>query len=103
MKQQTNPTISAMTGSEALPRQNGELIFHDEWEKRAFALAVALCEQGQFAWDDFRGQLVISIAKNDETAQDSDTSATGYFEHWLVALESTLDKQDLFSSDQNSG
>ena len=92
-----------MTGSEAIPRQNGELVFHDEWEKRAFALAVALCEQGQFAWDDFREQLVISIAKNDETAQNSDPGTTGYFEHWLVALERTLDERDLFSRDQSSG
>ena len=33
-------------GSAAPPRANGELVFAEPWESRAFAMAVALCEAG---------------------------------------------------------
>jgi len=79
-----------MDGRGALPRQNGELVFHDNWERRAFALAVALCEQGQYPWTEFREQLVTSIARSGETPENPDPDAPGYFEHWLEALEQTL-------------
>ncbi len=79
-----------MTGSGSLPRRNGDLVFHDDWERRAFALAVALCEQGHYPWDQFRQHLIASIALQDETLEDPDPNAPGYFEHWLAALEKTL-------------
>ena len=79
-----------MGGPEALPRRSGELIFHSEWERRVFALGVALCEQGELAWDDFRQHLVASIAASTETPETPDPSAPGYYEHWLTALEKAL-------------
>ena len=79
-----------MSGREALPRRSGELAFHDEWERRVFALAVALCEQGRFDWDDFRRHLVSSIAACGETSESPDPRAPGYYEHWLTALGKTL-------------
>jgi len=85
-----DPAIAEMPGLGALPRRSGELVFHADWERRAFALAVALCEQGHFAWDEFRAHLVASIAASGETAEHPDASAPGYYEHWLAALERTL-------------
>jgi len=79
-----------MAGPEALPRRSGELVFHHDWERRAFALAVALCEQGQFAWDEFRAELIGAIAASGETAEAPDPGAPGYYEHWLASLERTL-------------
>ena len=90
MDRQTNHQIADMVGSESLPRRNGELVFHDDWERRAFALAVALCEQGHYEWDEFRQRLIASIASEDNTPEDPDPNAPGYFEHWLAALEKTL-------------
>ena len=90
MTQETNQQIAVMAGRDALPRRNGELVFHDDWERRVFALAVALCEQEQYPWDDFRAQLIASIASAGETAEDPDSTAPGYYEHWLAALEKTL-------------
>jgi nitrile hydratase accessory protein len=90
MDRQTNHEIADMTGSGSLPRSNGELVFHDDWERRAFALAVALCEQGHYPWDQFRQNLIASIALQDETPENPDPNAPGYFEHWLAALEKTL-------------
>ena len=90
MDRQPNHQIADMVGSESLPRRNGELVFHDNWERRAFALAVALCEQGHYEWDGFRQHLIASIASEDDTPEHPDPNAPGYYEHWLAALEKTL-------------
>ena len=90
-----------MSGIEALPRRSGELAFHDEWERRVFALGVALCEQGEFDWDDFRKHLVSSIAENGETLETVKSEGPGYYEHWLTALEKTLVEQRVFVSPES--
>ena len=46
--------VSLMEGGGALPRKSGDLVFHDNWERRAFAIAIALYEKGYYDWDDFR-------------------------------------------------
>ena len=90
--------IADMSGLEALPRRSGELAFHDEWERRVFALGVALCEQGEFIWDDFRQHLIASIAASGETPETADPDAPGYYEHWLRALERTLTEKGVIGS-----
>ena len=90
MDREANQQIADMEGTAALPRRNGELVFHDEWERRVFALAVTLCEQGHFRWHDFREQLIASIAAHDNNLENSDLDGPGYYEHWLAALEKTL-------------
>lgn len=44
MDRQANKDVAEMSGRVALPRKSGELVFHDNWERRAFAMAVALAE-----------------------------------------------------------
>ena len=90
-----NREIANMNGLEALPRRSGELAFHDEWERRVFALAIALYEQGEYSWDDFRQHLIASIAATGETPDNPVPEGPGYFEHWLAALEKTLDDKGL--------
>ena len=82
-------TIADMSGPAALPRLSGTLMFHDPWERRAFALGVALCEGGAFGWDDFRRRLIAAIAAGG-AADRPPPEAPGYYEHWLTALEQTL-------------
>ena len=38
-----------MEGRDSLPRKS-DLVFHDEWEKRAFAMAIALYDSGYYQW-----------------------------------------------------
>jgi nitrile hydratase accessory protein len=77
-----------MNGTYALPRKSGELVFHAEWERRAFALAVSLAEQGEFEWSAFQQQLIKAVA---EAERDDPLNPTrGYYESWLVALEAVL-------------
>ena len=87
------PDIAEMAGAYALPRKSGEMVFHDEWERRAFAIAVSLAEQGQFEWSEFQQQLIESIAKAEQ--DDPQNPSRGYYESWLASLEALLRKKQL--------
>ena len=71
-----------MTGDEALPRNNGELVFNEPWEGRAFGLAAALTEDGVCDWAEFRDKLVEAIASAENNGEQ-----TGYYQRWFRALE----------------
>jgi nitrile hydratase accessory protein len=60
-----------------VPRRNGELVFAEPWQSRAFGMAVAMHQSGAYAWDDFRDRLKSEIA----------ASEGPYYERWLAALE----------------
>jgi nitrile hydratase accessory protein len=97
MPRSTNPDIAEMAGLASLPRSSGELVFHDPWERRAFALAVSLCEQGYYQWDEFRDHLIAEIATAEKAAgpnADPD-SLPSYYESWLAAFEKLLAKKGL--------
>ena len=72
-------------GPAAPPRSNGELVFAEPWETRAFAMAVALCEAGVFTWREFQAALIARIARQDDTS-----THWCYYKHWLGALEDVL-------------
>ena len=74
--------ISGMTGAAALPRKNGELVFEEPWEGRAFGLAVAMNEGGVYDWPDFRDRLVAETAADEQRGE-----RTNYYQRWVRALE----------------
>jgi nitrile hydratase accessory protein len=76
----------AITGPGAPPRSNGELVFAEPWESRAFGLAVGLYEAGVFAWPQFQAALIARIA----VWESSPTQTWSYYQHWLGALEDVL-------------
>ena len=69
------------SGPAAPPRSNGELVFAEPWEGRAFGMAVTLAESGLIGWDGFRDRLVARIAEDLQRA---------YYVSWLAALEDVL-------------
>jgi nitrile hydratase accessory protein len=73
--------MTDIAGLQGLPRKNGELVFEQPWQSRAFGMAVALSEQGAYGWDDFRRRLV------EEIAEDPDRQ---YYASWLEAFERVL-------------
>ncbi|MBN4053749.1 nitrile hydratase accessory protein [Haliea sp. AH-315-K21] len=85
------PEIAEMNGAATLPRKNGEMVFHDDWERKSFAIAVSLANQGLFDWAEFQRELISSIkdAEGDNPLHPS----RGYFESWLVSLENLLEKK----------
>lgn len=74
-------------GPAAPPRRNGELVFREPWEGRAFGLAMALEEDGVFAWEMFRQQLIAEIGEADRLLPEG---RPHYYESWLAALAQVL-------------
>ena len=72
-------------GPGAPPRDNGELVFAEPWESRAFGMAVTLAEAGLFTWDEFRDSLVARIAAWE--ADHPPGEEYRYYRCWLAALE----------------
>jgi nitrile hydratase accessory protein len=71
---------------DGLPRKNGELVFEAPWQGRAFGLAVAMNEQGAYAWEEFRRRLAAEIG---------DAPERDYYASWMRALETLLLEQQL--------
>jgi nitrile hydratase accessory protein len=84
-----------MEGGSALPRKSGELVFHDEWERRAFAIAVSLAEKGEYDWSDFQQSLIRAVGEAE--AGDPLNPSRGYYESWLAALEQLLAEKELIA------
>jgi nitrile hydratase accessory protein len=78
----------AVDGPGAPPRANGELVFAEPWESRAFGMAVALHDAGAFAWSDFQAALVARIAAWEADGPGHETWS--YYVHWVGALEDVL-------------
>ena len=87
--------VAAMDGSTALPRKNGELVFDEPWQGRAFGMAVALHEQGCYEWEEFRQVLIAQIA-----AAEAGGRPFVYYEIWLATFEELLAKKGLVSRDE---
>jgi nitrile hydratase accessory protein len=72
---------------EAIRPENGEVAFETAWEIRAFALAVAAYESGQYDWSQFQQALIAAI----RNWEDSDAGEPWrYYDRWLEALETLL-------------
>ncbi|MFC4294661.1 nitrile hydratase subunit beta [Novosphingobium tardum] len=56
-----------------------EPVFHEDWERRVFAMHIAMAGGGYMNIDQFRHAI--------ERMPAADYLATSYFEHWLVAVE----------------
>ncbi|SNT48213.1 nitrile hydratase accessory protein [Actinacidiphila glaucinigra] len=85
-------------GPAAPPRSNGELVFAEPWESRAFGMAVGLHEAGAFAWPRFQAALIARIrAWEDGRAANEPWD---YYRLWLAALEDVLTEQDVIRADE---
>ncbi|MCX6399279.1 MAG: nitrile hydratase accessory protein [Propionibacteriales bacterium] len=70
-----------LEGPVSPPRDNGTIVFSAPWERRVFGIVLALCRDGQCAWEDFRQQLIAQIAADRDRP---------YWESWAAALEAVL-------------
>ena len=78
----------ATDGPAAPPRSNGELLFAEPWESRAFGMAVSLHDTGVFAWPAFQAALTARISAWEASHPAGDEYR--YYRHWLDALEDVL-------------
>ncbi len=79
MSDATRPLID-VEGAAAPPRRNGELVFQEPWEGRAFGMAVTLGDARLFPWEAFRRRLIAAIAEG----------GANYYENWLAAFQTLL-------------
>jgi len=69
-----------------------EPVFHAEWEKRAFALTLAMAMPGEWNIDMSR------FAR--ENRDPRDYLAKSYYQLWFAALETMLKERDLVTDDE---
>lgn len=85
-------------GPAAPPRSNGELVFAESWESRAFGMAVSLYEAGTFTWPEFQAALIARIAAWEAGAAQGEPY--NYYRLWLAALEDVLAGLSAVSKDE---
>ncbi len=68
--------------------------FDEDWQRRAFGLAVALSEFGHYSWPEFQRQLIGSIGSWEEAPADA-RGRWAYYEHWVAALQAQVDASAL--------
>lgn len=74
--------MGGMHGFGPVEREPGEPVFHAEWERRCFAVTLAMGAHGAWNLDMTR------YAR--ERMDPAEYLATGYYEHWLDGLERQL-------------
>jgi nitrile hydratase accessory protein len=74
--------IADMTGTAALPRKNGELVFDEAWQGRIFGMTVAMSHDASSEWRELQAQLIAETEREGES--------TSYYERWLHAFERLL-------------
>ena len=80
-------------GPAAPPRSNGELVFAEPWEGRAFGLLMALVDGGVVSYAIFRETLIARIAAWEAFPPAGEQWS--YYRCWLQALEQVLDAHAL--------
>ncbi|ANP53196.1 nitrile hydratase accessory protein [Streptomyces griseochromogenes] len=85
-------------GPAAPPRSNGELVFAEPWESRAFGMAVGLHEAGAFTWAQFQAALIARISAWEKAS--ARTEPYDYYPLWLGALEDVLAGLGIVSTDE---
>ena len=84
--------LGGMHGFGPINAESNEPIFHAEWERRAFAITLAMGAYGQWNLDMSR------YAR--ERSDPADYLATSYYEHWLHGLQTLLVEKGLLTEDE---
>lgn len=83
------------TASPRLPLDAEGPVFAEPWQAQAFALAVQLHAQGAFSWNDWAAALSRQLKAAEARGEPDDGS--GYYGHWLAALEELAAERGLAS------
>jgi nitrile hydratase beta subunit len=84
--------MGGMHGFGPVEPEPDEPVFHGEWEKRAFALTLAMAMPGQWNIDMSR------FAR--ENRDPAEYLSMSYYQIWFAALETMLKERDLISDDE---
>ena len=84
--------LGGMQGFGPVAPEPNEPLFHADWEKRAFALTLAMAMPGQWNIDMSR------FAR--ENRSPTEYLSMSYYQLWFAALETMLTERDLVSDDE---
>ncbi|MCW2677598.1 MAG: nitrile hydratase b-subunit [Modestobacter sp.] len=86
-REDLEPLLMELPHQEALRPEGGDVSFETAWEIRAFALAVAAHQSGQYDWSQFQQALIDSIQRWEQSGSGTPWR---YYDRWLEALESLM-------------
>lgn len=86
-------------GGDAL-RRNGEIVFEEPWQSRAFGMVLALTENAVCDYAAFREHLIATIGAWDDAHGATPEAVYEYYERWLESLERLLDERGVLSADE---
>lgn len=89
----TEAARRAIEAVPSIPRDTDGPVFREPWEAQAFAMTLALYDQGVFTWKEWTEALATEIKRAQEMG-DPDTGET-YYLHWLAALERIVAEKGL--------
>ncbi|MGB1548576.1 MAG: hypothetical protein ACPHIA_08625 [Alphaproteobacteria bacterium] len=81
--------LAGRPGFGPIVREADEPVFHEEWERRMFAVMMATFASGEFNLDEFRYAI--------EQMAPKEYLESSYYEHWLFAVERLLVQKGLIS------
>ena len=81
--------LAGRSGFGPIEAEANEPVFHEEWERRVFALMVATVAGEEYNLDEFRYAI--------EQMERKEYLETSYYEHWLFAVERLLVEKGLIS------
>jgi len=80
--------LGGMHGMGPVNPETDEPVFHEEWERRMFAVLMATFAIGIFNVDEFRHAT--------EKMPAAEYLSTSYYEHWLHSLEQVMIEKGQF-------
>ena len=80
--------LGGMHGMGPVDPETQEPVFHDQWERRMFALLMSTFAGGIYNVDEFRHAT--------ERMAPAEYLTTSYYEHWLHSLERVMMEKGLF-------
>lgn len=84
--------LGGMHGLGRIEVEENEPVFHEEWEKRTFALFIGLAPLGINNIDEFRHAI--------ERMGALEYLESSYYEHWLHAAETLLVEKGVISAQE---
>ncbi len=80
------------------PHGADQAVFAEPWQAQAFAMPVALHEQGLFTWPEWAATLTARLRA--VAAEGGQDDGSNYYQHWLDALESLVLTRRIGTPDQ---
>lgn len=84
--------LGGMHGLGPVVREENEPVFHEDWERRVFAVLNLTMAAGQYNVDELRHAI--------ERMEPARYLGTSYYEHWLHAAEDLLDAKGVVTREE---